>query len=334
MQEKVLSISVASYNTEKIIKETISSLFTSKEYMDKVEIIIVNDGSKDATSEVAHDLEKIYPQSIIVIDKDNGGYGSTINASLSIAKGKYFKLLDGDDWYATDILMAFIDYLEKSEADLIISPYYEVKDKDYMIDTHMDIPNETVPFERINIVDKPFAMHEIAIRTNLLKEQGKQITEHCFYTDSEYVFYCLVAAETISKFNKPIYRYRLGVDGQSVSLSGMRKHYKDFSVVMNQIVKCHALNCKMFTGAKKQILDRCVLNIMYHAYRSYMLLNDPLHHKKELIKLDEELRNNYQNEYLIGNISKFVRLVRLTRFRPYKLLCAIARKLYNRETTI
>ena len=331
VKEKVLTISIASYNTESTLGETLKSLIIEERWMDKLEIIIVNDGSKDSTSEIAHDFAKKYPNSVLVIDKQNGGYGSTINSSLALAKGKYYKLLDGDDWFNTEDLPSFLEYLENTDADLIISPYVEIKADKNLINNHEEIPVDSTLFSKLTIENKLFVMHELSIKTSVIKEQGRKITEHCFYTDAEYVFYCVVSAGTIARFDKPVYLYRLGTDGQSVSLSGIRKHQKDLPIVMNRIVDCHSkLNVELH-GAKKEILTLCVCNITYHAYRSFMLLDQPGAHKRELIDLDKELRQKYNHEYLMGNASRLVKLSRCIRFTPYYLLCKLARKIFDRE---
>ena len=89
--EKTLTITVPSYNVENTLKETVCSLLEPT-VLNDLEILIVNDGSKDNTSSIAHSLEKQYPQTIRVIDKENGGHGSTINTGIKEAKGKYFKI--------------------------------------------------------------------------------------------------------------------------------------------------------------------------------------------------------------------------------------------------
>jgi len=67
--------------------------------MDMLEIIVVNDGSNDNSSAIAHEYAENYPHNYIVIDKPNGNYGSCINAALKIATGKYFRICDADDRY-------------------------------------------------------------------------------------------------------------------------------------------------------------------------------------------------------------------------------------------
>ena len=62
-----------------------------------IEIIIVNDGSKDDTSKIAHEYEEKYPTIIHAVDKENGGHGDAVNVGLDHAEGKYFKVVDSDD---------------------------------------------------------------------------------------------------------------------------------------------------------------------------------------------------------------------------------------------
>ena len=94
--EKILSVSIASYNVEKFIRKALDSCCIP-EIMDRLEVLVVNDGSTDGTLQIAREYEKQYPQTFRVIDKKNGGYGSTVNASIKAATGRYFRLLDGDD---------------------------------------------------------------------------------------------------------------------------------------------------------------------------------------------------------------------------------------------
>ena len=124
---KVLTISIAAYNVEKFINQTLDSLIDER-IMDDLEIIVVNDGSSDNTLAIAKEYERKYPDSFIIIDKENGGYGSTINSSLKIASGKYYKLLDGDDWYDTDNVVSLINALKTCNADLVVTPYIEFVD--------------------------------------------------------------------------------------------------------------------------------------------------------------------------------------------------------------
>ena len=98
---KLLSFVVPSYNSEKYLNKCVDSLLKGGE---DVEIIIVNDGSKDNTIKIAREYEEKYPSIIKVVDKENGGHGSGINSGLEVATGLYFKCVDSDDWVDEDAL--------------------------------------------------------------------------------------------------------------------------------------------------------------------------------------------------------------------------------------
>ena len=130
--EKTLSISIAAYNVEEFLKNTLDSL-VAPEIMDDIEVLIIDDGSKDNTAAIGKEFVDKYPNSFKVISKPNGGYGSTINAAIDAATGQYFKTLDGDDWYDTENLVRFVKDLKNMSADLILTPFTMVYEGTYGI---------------------------------------------------------------------------------------------------------------------------------------------------------------------------------------------------------
>lgn len=98
--EKILTVTIPSYNVEKYLRQTLDS-FLAEEILEEIEVLIVDDGSKDGTAAIGKEYEKNYPGTFRVISKENGGHGSTINRGIQEAKGQYFKVVDGDDWVNT-----------------------------------------------------------------------------------------------------------------------------------------------------------------------------------------------------------------------------------------
>ena len=97
---KIVTVIIPSYNVEKILSETLDSLL-DQECLPLEDIIVINDGSKDRTPEIAEQYVNKYPDSIRLINKENGGYGSALNSVFREARGKYLRVLDGDDWVNT-----------------------------------------------------------------------------------------------------------------------------------------------------------------------------------------------------------------------------------------
>ena len=186
---KILTISIAAYNVEKYIKET---LYPFTQVKDKLEILIINDGSSDHTSLIASEFASQYPETFRIIDKQNGGWGSTVNRGIEEASGKYFKLLDGDDYFCEENLDDYLEWLEITDADLIITPFEIIDDKKGTVLKKVEYTLESKIESKLytKIVEKyDLSMHSCTIRTRLLKENNVKITEKCFYTDNEYMFF-------------------------------------------------------------------------------------------------------------------------------------------------
>ena len=126
-ERKLLSIIVPSYNMEGYLPKCLESLVVDdNELLQKLDVIVVNDGSKDHTSEIAHEFEAKYPSVFRVIDKENGHYGSCINAGLRIMRGDFVRIVDSDDSVETDEFVKFIKYLgdvKHSDPDVVISNF-------------------------------------------------------------------------------------------------------------------------------------------------------------------------------------------------------------------
>lgn len=322
MYSKTLSISIAAYNVEQFLRKTLDSLILDDDHMSELEVIVVNDGSKDGTQLIAEEYVQNYPETFCLINKPNGGYGSTINASLAQAKGRYYKLLDGDDWYDSDALCGLLDYLKNTHADLVISPYYTVNVKATEVPHHSEIPEQTIALESLHLKDNGFQMHGITVKTETIRQLNHSIATHCFYTDLEYIFYCIVASRTISRYNRGVYYYRLGVNGQSVSREGIQKHYKEHLTVTERICQCYENECQELVGRKKDIVDNEVTIAIYGVFNSYMVLYDSRKHRQELKHFDEYIKKQYPKAYQQGYYSSVVKTVRKLGFRFYGLLCA------------
>ena len=131
MVEKALSVIVPAYNMEPLLPKCLGSMVLDDDSVfARLEIIVVNDGSKDRTSEIAHEFEAKCPGVFRVIDKPNGNYGSCINVGLKAARGFYVRVLDADDYVETPNFHKYLEFVinetEGAGADLIVSTYDRV----------------------------------------------------------------------------------------------------------------------------------------------------------------------------------------------------------------
>ena len=317
--EKILSISIAAYNIEKYICSTIESLI-NRDVLDKMEILIISDGSTDNTVKTGKEYEKKYPGSVRVIEKENGGWGSTVNTGIINARGKYFKLIDGDDQAMTENLPAFVQYLEKNNYDLVLTPYIEFIDETGALKEKISYGE----FARGGIAasDIPenayLNMHECCFKTSLLKENHIKITEKCFYTDVEFVIKGLSVTKTVGFLDKIIYKYRVARAEQSMSINGCRKHYKDHLKMMYNMLEFEK-NYSGNTRIKKVIQNRLKKVVMMQ-YNIFCFLEGNREQKREVKMFDERLKQEYYSYYNVP--MKKIKALRYSAFLIYRFICA------------
>lgn len=248
---KLLSIIVPSYNVEKYLESTIRSLTNSGG--EGLEIIIVNDGSKDSTSAIAHSLAQEFPNVIKVIDKPNGGHGSAINSGVTAATGFYLKIVDGDDWLDSNNLKVFLEKLQNC-ARLGVDMVLTDAQRDFRQKNQL-VPLFSYPFlysehlyhmaqlcapERGFTVEACPRLHSTTFRTALLKNPFIKISEKCFFVDMELMVKALLRTETVAYFDLDLFRYRSGYETQSVSPKMWAKNWRDHWKVLNKLIRIAA----------------------------------------------------------------------------------------------
>ena len=235
MSEKVLSIIIPTYNMENYISKCLDSLLIPS--VDLIEVLVINDGSKDKTSEIAHKYAEKYPQSIRIIDKENGNYGSCINRGLKEATGKYVKVLDADDSFDTDNLEKFIQFLRKRNEELVFSNYTKCNNnRIYTEKTYSIEPLKTVQFKEIIEKEAKMTMHSVAYLRSIFKKFKYEQTEGISYTDWEWVFLPLAYVYSACYFNKNIYNYLIGREGQTVTFETMQKNVDQLITVATSLL--------------------------------------------------------------------------------------------------
>lgn len=222
---KLLTVAIPSYNSEAYLSHAVETLLTGAE---DIEIIIVNDGSKDATAEIADRYAKEYPNIIKAVHQENGGHGQAVNTGLAHATGLYYKVVDSDDWVdekALKTILAEIKRQVEKETwiDMYIANYvYERvhEGKQRVVDYKGVLPeNEIFGWKDIGHFSQSqfIIMHSVIYRTQLLRDCGLLLPKHTFYVDNIFVYNPLPYVKTMYYLNVDFYRYFIGREDQSVN---------------------------------------------------------------------------------------------------------------------
>ncbi len=222
---KYISFAIPCYNSAEYMSRAIDSILIGGE---DVEILIVNDGSKDDTLKIAKEYESQYPTIVKVIDKENGGHGDAVNAGLRNASGKYFKVVDSDDWVEEQSLKKILELMHgwkehDMEVDMLVSNYvYEkvgVKHKKVIHYRDVLPQNEIFSWKDTGHfgISQYILMHSVIYRTELLKLNQLELPKHTFYVDNIYVYYPLPYVKKMYYLDVNFYRYYIGREDQSVN---------------------------------------------------------------------------------------------------------------------
>ena len=267
--QAILSVVVPSYNVEKYLDKCLTS-FSDCRFEDRLEVIIANDGSQDRTEEIAKSYVEKYPKIFKLINKENGGHGSAVNVGIENATGKYFRIVDGDDWVHTENMVKLLDILEKSESDMVIDEKREV----HMVTGATEFfplperveTDKVLPFTEVchdYEICTFIIMHSLSFKTELLKKHGIRLQEHIFYVDIEYIIKATMEAKTIEFHNIEIYQYLVGNVNQSVNNQNYVKRFSHHSQVTRTLIR-YATDSGAEGVMKKYLDNRICLLINTH----------------------------------------------------------------------
>lgn len=226
---KILSIAIPCYNSESYMEKCIESLLPGG---DDVEILIVDDGSKDRTAEIADQYAEKYPGIVKAIHQENAGHGGAVNTGIRNATGLYFKVVDSDDWVDADAYPKVLHALKElvggpQTVDMFISNfiYDKVGQKHKKVMQYRAaFPKEKVfGWEEVRHlrIGHYILMHSVIYRTKLLVECGLELPKHTFYVDNLFVFQPFPYVKNMYYMDVNFYHYFIGREDQSVNESVM-----------------------------------------------------------------------------------------------------------------
>ncbi len=221
---KLLTFAIPCYNSEDYMENCINSLLPGGE---DVEILVVDDGSKDRTAEIADEYERRFPGIVRAIHQENGGHGEAVNAGIRNAAGLYFKVVDSDDWVDQEAYAKILAKLKELSGgedtlDMLVSNYVYEKEgaKHKKVMRCSALPKDTLfTWKDVGRFRKGqyILMHSVIYRTKLLRECGLVLPKHTFYVDNIYVYKPLPAVRNIYYMDVDFYRYFIGREDQSVN---------------------------------------------------------------------------------------------------------------------
>lgn len=243
---KLITATVPCYNSAAYMRKAVDSLLVAGE---DIEIIIVNDGSSDDTAKIAEEYAVNYPSIVKTIHQENGGHGEAVNAGLRTATGRYFKVVDSDDWLDEEAFKKVLKVLkeidnEGQKLDMFVANYVYEKvseNSQKVIDYKGVLPQGKIfTWDEVGHFKqgKYMLMHSVIYRTELLRECKLVLPKHTFYVDNIFVYQPLSRVKYMYYMNVDLYRYYIGRDDQSVTEANMIKRIDQQLRVNKYMIDC------------------------------------------------------------------------------------------------
>ena len=258
---KYISFVVPCYNSEEYMEKCIESLLIGK---DDVEIIIIDDGSKDNTGKIADKYQKKYPNIVKAIHQENGGHGEGINVGLKHATGKYFKVVDSDDWLDETAYKKLLKEIKHIDTDLVVCNYvYTYTDgRSDQVISFANVYDEGKiltwdDIHKFKVTQYP-SLHSMMYKKSVLDKSNIELPKHVFYEDNLFIYLPLVNTKTIYYLDLDLYRYYIGRADQSVQESQMIKRSSHQVLVSERVCTAYDLTEVENKKLRKLMTRECI----------------------------------------------------------------------------
>ena len=263
---KLLTIVIPSYNSASYLEPCVRSVAQCGNELD---VLIIDDGSTDATPRIADGLAQRFPGVVRVIHQENGGHGEGLNQGIRCGEGLFIKSLDSDDKLEPSALNSLLEILRKladagTLPDLIVNDYVYDRTENpacFSVSYHRQLKEDTLmTWDTVRAFPmwKQFMIHSLTYRTGLLREMNLVLPKHTFYEDNLYIYQPLPYVKTLYYLHQPLYRYFIGREDQSVN----------DRVILKRLDQVSRIACRMITSYTLETLNTLPVKL-----KKYMLNN-------------------------------------------------------------
>ena len=258
MNSCVLTIAVPTFNMDWCLNKNLAT-YCDPRLSGKVEVLCLNNASEDRSKDIILSFAEREPAIFRLVDRDSRGYGSSINDAIRLARGRYFRIVDADDWVGTEELIRLVEKLESCSCDVVLTDYTIVNMQDGAC-TPVCAGTYDVPYDEVlSSLCMPTktlpSIHATTYRTELLRENGFQMQDGIFFVDEEYVILPYLHVKTVLYEPFNVYRYQVANPEQSTSPKNRGKYYGHREQVLKRLLKEYDSARK--SGCSKESLNYC-----------------------------------------------------------------------------
>lgn len=317
MNKCKLSIIVPVYGVEKYIDKCLDSLV--KQSLKEIEIIVVNDGTKDNSQKIIDKYVKKYPDKIKSYIKENGGQGSARNYGLKKTTGEYIGYVDSDDFVEKDMYKKLYNKAKENNYDIVVCGNYNVSEDYQNKNIDAFINNYNTDLE--NIFFGKMAVWNKIYKRDILIKNKLEFKEKVWYEDLAFTLKAIMNSNTFAFIDEPLYDYLIR-EGSTMNNSNVQRNLEILDA-FNDILSYIQHN------KKEEYFDKVEFLAIDHIYISAIVrilkANADNKIKKEtvneLICYMNKNFPNYKNNKYINTLSRNRKIIyKLINLKMYNLV--------------
>ena len=317
MNEYKLSIIVPVYGVEKYIDKCLNSLV--KQSLKEIEIIVVNDGTKDNSQKIIDKYVKKYPDKIKSYIKENGGQGSARNYGLKKATGEYIGYVDSDDFVEKDMYKKLYNKAKENNYDIVVCGNYNVSEDYQNKNIDAFINNYNTDLE--NIFFGKMAVWNKIYKRDILIKNKLEFKEKVWYEDLAFTLKAIMNSNTFAFIDEPLYDYLIR-EGSTMNNSNVKRNLEileAFNDILSYIQ--HNKKEEYFSKIEFLAIDHIYISAIVRVLKAEA--DDKI--KRETInKLIDYMNKkfpNYKNNKYINTLSKNRKIIyKLINIKMYGLI--------------
>lgn len=317
MNKCKLSIIVPVYGVEKYIDKCLDSLV--KQSLKEIEIIVVNDGTKDNSQKIIDKYVKKYPDKIKSYIKENGGQGSARNYGLKKATGEYIGYVDSDDFVEKDMYKKLYNKAKENNYDIVVCGNYNVSEDYQNKNIDAFINNYNTDLE--NIFFGKMAVWNKIYKRDILIKNKLEFKEKVWYEDLAFTLKAIMNSNTFAFIDEPLYDYLIR-EGSTMNNSNVQRNLEildAFNDILSYIQ--HNKKEEYFSKIEFLAIDHIYISAIVRVLKAEA--DDKV--KRETInKLIDYMNKkfpNYKNNKYINTLSKNRKIIyKLINMKMYKLV--------------
>ena len=317
MNKCKLSIIVPVYGVEKYIDKCLNSLV--KQSLKEIEIIVVNDGTKDNSQKIIDKYVKKYPDKIKSYIKENGGQGSARNYGLKKTTGEYIGYVDSDDFVEKDMYKKLYNKAKENNYDIVVCGNYNVSEDYQNKNIDAFINNYNTDLE--NIFFGKMAVWNKIYKRDILIKNKLEFKEKVWYEDLAFTLKAIMNSNTFAFIDEPLYDYLIR-EGSTMNNSNVQRNLEildAFNDILSYIQ--HNKKEEYFNKIEFLAIDHIYISAIVRVLKADSDKNIKKETIEKLINYMNKNFPNYKSNKYINTLSKNRKIIyKLINIKMYGLI--------------